>query len=127
MDNSAAQLALVLFACALPGSMYFWALGFLCAGYLRDPVDQDSIFRIGPLNSFFRFAALTASPLRTGPNPYGLVGAGVGIACCNFIPAALLVRNPYGDSSLVVDLLYLLVHGIWLATVARAIRRSRSR
>ena len=128
MDKNTLDLLFGLFVVILPCSAYSFSLGLVAAGVLRDEVDQRRIFPVQLLNKFFHFSANTAGPLPKGPNSPLFPAAAIGVGFCNFAPAFVLVANPYGGSATRIAVVgYLLVHGLWLAMVARAIRRSGGR
>ena len=117
MDSNALQ-AIVFLAMCLPISMGCWAVGFVSAGWPYCAPEDSS--------AFFSFAAGAFDGMLTnGRSVTGLVVAVVGIALFNFYPFAILVRNPYGTQSLIVAVVYLFIHGVWLATITRKILRAR--
>lgn len=117
MDNAALQWT-AFFVLVLPMSMASWVFGIMSAGFLRDRADQPLLFRV--------ISGRMPTPSGRAPLRSGVFFAAVGVAFFNCIPLVILIRNPYGLQTLAVDLVYLLVQGIWLATVSRAIIRSRS-
>lgn len=118
------QWALGLFGCCLPLSVCCCAMGLLCAGFLQDPADRPKIFR---------FAAQLLGDVPDHPSRSNMVAFAGFVAFSNFVPVFYLAwiavhgLTPGGVPQLSLTLLYFLIHGMWLATAARAIRRANSR
>jgi hypothetical protein len=119
MNDNAVQAALYLLL-MLPPSLFFLAFLTVAFGWLRDPSDQP------------RWLRSTRSRLLPGhdddpPSMGGAVFAILSLAFFNFVPVLLLVHNPYGLRTLLVDLLYFAVLGAFLFPVVRAVLRERAR
>jgi hypothetical protein len=119
MHDYAAGVAIFLFGCALPGSLFAWALVTIGAARLRDPKDQPLWYRT--------YMRVLSSLVRDDPSPTGVALGVLFLVVFNFMPVALLVRNPYGDQALIIDLVYLVVEGAFLVPLVRAMVRSRAR
>jgi hypothetical protein len=113
----ALQTAVFLFVFALPLSLTSWAILFSVARLLPNLADQPFWIRF-----------LTAHGFKwSGPRSlYWAAWTVVFIALGNSAAVILLVYNPYGWQSLVVDIAYLLVETILVGPALRSIVRSRS-
>jgi hypothetical protein len=112
------------FVFLLPASMFSWAVGFLGAGFFRDPAEQGTIFRVRYLNGFFRLTSSALGDMHAGPNLAVVGMSAVGIVFFNYLPVAAVITNRVGPAGPVL-LAYFLVQGVWLAAVGRAALRRR--
>ena len=127
MDPHLGEGALGFYLVCLPFSVWVCALGLLGAGFLREPADQPRIFR---------WVARRSGALPERLSWRDVAGLVFVLAVTNFVPFFMIVLEPVrvlmhrpsvGAAWLALALVYFLIHGIWLATVWRAIGRSRSR
>jgi hypothetical protein len=101
-------------------SVIWSSVAVLSAGLLRDPQDQPTIVQF--------LVSRTGSNLEYDhPVPVAFAVSCLGFAFFNSVPVSLLAYNPYGPQSLVIDCVYLIVLGLWLARLSVALVRSRSR
>jgi hypothetical protein len=125
--------ALCFYGVLLPCSVYLCAEALLAAGFLRDAADQPKIFR------------LVARGQRSLPERIGWPGVAMyvfALGLINLAPLLIVVVVPLwllvnglpaealtspAAGWLALALPYVFLHGIWLATVRRAIKHSRSR
>ncbi len=120
MDSAAQQAAIVFFICCLPMSVLWSSVAILSAGFLGHPQDQPAVVQF--------LVSRTGSGLEYDhPVPVVFALSCLGFAAFNFVPVSLLADNPYGPQSLAVDVVYLIVLGLWLVRLAVALIRSRSR
>jgi MFS family permease len=119
MDHAATQATVFLFGCALPGSLFGWTMAVIGTALLREPEDQPAWYRI--------YMRVMSSFVSENPNHTVIAFGIVCVAFFNFVPVSLLVHNPYGSQSLIVDLVYLAVESAFLVPLARAIVRTRAR
>jgi hypothetical protein len=117
--DATSQAAVFLFGCALPGSLFAWALVVIGAALLREPEDQPVWFRV--------YMRVMSSFESEDANRTVVVFGFACVAFFNFVPISLLVDNPYGNQSLIIDLVYLAVEGAFLVPLVQAILRTRVR
>jgi hypothetical protein len=117
MEHSTTDATVFLFVVALPLSLFSWTVIVVGAGLLRDPHVQPVWLRL-----YMRVVPDLVSEGRT-VICFGLFC----LALSNFVPLGILAGGSYGEQILRVDLAYLIVQGIFLVPLGRALLRARVR
>jgi hypothetical protein len=119
MDEYTFNLLWVLVICELPVTIALLELGFVAAGYMRDP-DSRWDLPAWTLRDLFKLSYGLTGELADGPSWKYLAVAAVGLAVWNLFPVWAFVRNVSPTFRPIV-VGYVLVVACWFGYMARSI------
>jgi hypothetical protein len=115
MDKTTPQIALYVFAVALPACVAGWIYLVSFTGKLTRKAEQPAWYRwLAP--------KLGAHSEKSGLN--GMAVSGLWLALMNFPPVWVVVEHPYPIGTVLVDVLWFAIEGVIVASLVLAIRRS---